>query len=461
VALIPLFKEQLENESKAIAQDRGLEKRGDFLIWWYFRRLVGLTDSEIEEIITDGYDDYGIDVLHIDDSDSTVHFYNFKNPVSLTDAFPSGEVDKLLQGLSLIVRNAIGDAGGNTALKRQATEITKIVPSGYRIHLVHSGTNVQPDIAVKLNSFIAGLQVPEEFCTWNHEDIHALQTRFYTKSRPTVEDQYLYLLDSPPYSVRAAGHDSYMFTMPATELASLYRKHGEALLQQNIRIGQGGKGTNANIRKTASGQESGNFLHYNNGIVFLAETAQYDPMTRKMALSRYQVVNGGQTMRSLSAASSAGELRPDVIVPVRVITSGNDKDFASNVTVNLNNQNRIKDSFLRSNDPQVIQLGAALRTLGWYLERREKEATNLTQQERALIEASIGGHPLAERTKEPREDLRDAGRAMTFEDCDEALDCISAILDQHLLNGATHAEMMRWKLRQLAPWKFKKTETDR
>lgn len=398
MALIQLFKEQLENESKAIAVERGLAKRGDHLIWWYFRRLIGLNDSDIEEFITDGYDDYGIDVLRIDDSDNTVHFYNFKNPMNAADAFPSAEVDKLLTGLNLIIRNELGNAGGNERLKRQAAEITKLIPTGYRIHLVHSGTGFQPDIAVKLNSFIGGLAVSEDFCTWSHEDLGALQAHFYTKSRPTVEDQYLYTLDSPPYSVRAAGHDSYIFTMPAAELASLYQKHGEALLQQNIRIGQGDKGTNANIKKTAAGSDSGNFLHYNNGVVFLAEAARYDPMTRQMSLSRYQVVNGGQTMRSLSAVSANGALKSDVIVPIRVITFGSDKDFASNVTVNLNNQNRIKDSFLRSNDPQVVQLSAALRTLGWYLERREKEAVNLTAMERSALESAIGGHSLVDRT---------------------------------------------------------------
>lgn len=405
MALIPLFKEQLENESKAIAVERSLKKRGDYLIWWYFRRLMDLKDAEIEEFITDGYDDYGIDVLRVEDADKTVHFYNFKNPTNLNDAFPSSEVDKLLTGLGLIIQNELGNAGGNVALKRQAAEILKLIPTGYRIHLVHSGTGMQPDVAVKLNGFIKSvflqsLSAPDEFCTWHHEDIGALQTRFYSRSRPTVEDQFVYKPESAPYSVTAAGHDAYMLTMPATELASLYQRHGEALLQQNIRIGQGDKGTNANIRKTASGTDSGNFLHYNNGVVFLAEVARYDPLTRQLTMSRYQVVNGGQTMRTLSAASGAGELRPDVTVPVRVITSGNDKDFASNVTVNLNNQNRIKDSFLRSNDPQVIQLASALRTLGWYLERREKEAANLTQSERSALEAAIGGHPLDDRTIE-------------------------------------------------------------
>jgi hypothetical protein len=40
--LITLFKEQLENESRALAAANNLQKRGDFLIWWYFTKVVAL-----------------------------------------------------------------------------------------------------------------------------------------------------------------------------------------------------------------------------------------------------------------------------------------------------------------------------------------------------------------------------------------------------------------------------------
>jgi hypothetical protein len=81
---------------------------------------------------------------------------------------------------------------------------------------------------------------------------------------------------------------------------------------------------------------------------------------------------------------------------VRVITSQGDKEFASDVAVNLNNQNRIEPSFLRSNEPRVVQLASALASMGWYLERRESEVEALTPVERAAIESQIGA-PLDER----------------------------------------------------------------
>lgn len=182
--------------------------------------------------------------------------------------------------------------------------------------------------------------------------------------------------------------------MNGSALAELYYQYGEQLLQQNIRVYQGDKGTNASIRKTCAGDESGSFFHYNNGVTFLCETAGWDAFTRKLTLRKAQVVNGGQTVRVLYAASKEAALKPNVLVPVRAITSQGNKEFASNVAVNLNNQNRIEPSFLRSNDPRVHQLSGALASLGWYLERRENEVEGLTDTERTSIETRIG-HSLA------------------------------------------------------------------
>jgi hypothetical protein len=83
-------------------------------------------------------------------------------------------------------------------------------------------------------------------------------------------------------------------------------------------------------------------------------------------------------------------LKGDVLVPVRVITSQGDKQFGNNVAVNLNNQTRLGSSFLRSNDPRVVQLANSLASLGWYLERREDEVRQLTDSEKESAVQRIG-----------------------------------------------------------------------
>ena len=130
-------------------------------------------------------------------------------------------------------------------------------------------------------------------------------------------------------------------------------------------------------------------MHFNNGVTFLSDGASWDAFAHTLTLDRAQIVNGGQTVRVLHSASKDSTLRDDVSVVVRVITSSGNKGFANTVAVTLNNQNRITPSFLRSNDPRVMQLANSLASMGWYLERRQSEVKGFTEAERREAEARI------------------------------------------------------------------------
>ena len=387
--LVSLFKEQLENESTALQDQYGLEKRGDLLIWWYFLRIAELEDTTIEEICCDGGNDLGIDAVWIDD-ENLVHFYQFKNPVDQEAGFPDGEIDKVLSGLRLILNRKHAEIA-NEGLRGRVEEIYQSVRTGYRLHLVSSGAGLARESRIKLDNFKGELEGPsDDFFLWEDVNISILQDRFYRKTLPTVEDPITWELVQAPYQVRSADHDSYVFDLPGRKLAELYEQHGEQLLQQNIRVYEGDKATNNSIRATCTGDHSGNFLHFNNGVTLLADRAAWDAFARSVTLQHTQIVNGGQTVRVLHTAHNAGTLKEDVSVVVRVITSSGDKGFANTVAVNLNNQNRITPSFLRSNDPRIMQLASSLASLGWYLERRQNEVKGLTPVEKREVEARIG-----------------------------------------------------------------------
>ncbi|MEO1329845.1 MAG: AIPR family protein [Pseudomonadota bacterium] len=387
--ILKLFKEQLENEAKGIASEKDIDARGDHLIWWYFLRLEMLEETLVGEIVCDGGGDLGIDAIWIDEN-NIANFYTFKNPLDETKSFPAGEIDKTLSGLRLILeRNHKGIA--NADLRSRVEEIYQTVPSGYFLHVVTSGNGIPDESTAKLESFVGSLGGPsEDFFRWKIEDLKFLQDRFYRRHLPTVEEPISFTIDLPPYQLRSANHDSYLFHVSGSVLADLYKQHGEQLLQQNIRIYQGDSSTNALISQTASGEEAENFIHYNNGVTFLCETASWDGFTKLLTLKKAQVVNGGQTIRVITQARDGRLLKPQVGVPVRVITSQGDKEFASNVAVNLNNQNKIDPSFLRSNEPRIIQLANALESIGWYLERRDGELKSLTDQDKEKIESKIG-----------------------------------------------------------------------
>jgi hypothetical protein len=194
---------------------------------------------------------------------------------------------------------------------------------------------------------------------------------------------------------KVGDHETYIFDLTGEYLAKLYDEHGESILQQNVRMFEGDKGTNLAIAKTASNkEESKDFFHFNNGVSVICDSANFQPFNNKLGLERPQVVNGGQTMRILHRCYKQNILQSDVHVVVRVITTGKDKQFASNVAVNLNNQTRVDNTFLRSNDPRIVQLLHSLATLGYFLERRAGEVDAMLPEELKELENRFGS-PLA------------------------------------------------------------------
>ena len=158
---------------------------------------------------------------------------------------------------------------------------------------------------------------------------------------------------------------------------------------------EGDNSTNLAIEKTASSEEATNFFYYNNGVTIICDAATYNPFNKILEMKRPQIVNGGQTVRIMHKCLIAKKLRTETAVAVRVTTTGGNKDFASNVAINLNNQTRVNNAFLRSNDPRILQLYHSLASIGWHLERRDGEIEALTASERSDLEAKFGS-PLSD-----------------------------------------------------------------
>ena len=387
--LLPLFKSQLEAEFGSLATRLGLTKRGLPLIYWYFERLHEFTDSDVADVVCDGSGDLGIDAIWID-QDELVHFYQFKNPHETDKGISGGEIDKMISGLRLILSKNYS-AIANQELRDRLDEVYQRVPTGYRIHVVSSGMGLEHESVLKLDSLTSELSGPTgTLVKWDEQPLSLLQERFYQQTLPAVAAPLRFDVQTQPYMLKSGSAECYLFSVSGTKLAEIYDEHKEGLLQRNIRVDQRDTATNRSIEGTCAGGDSANFLHFNNGVTFICDKANWDPFQKTLTLERAQVVNGGQTIRAISRASAKGALKSDVVVAARAIASSADKDFANNVAVNQNNQNQLAAGFLRSNDQIVIQLDHALAAKGWFLERREGELKTATASETAGYEQRIG-----------------------------------------------------------------------
>lgn len=392
--ILKLFKEQLNNQISTIVKDQSFDTQGYGFAYWYLRNIGGMTDIEAKEQICDGGGDLGIDAIEI--IDEQVVFYQFKNPVAVDKSLEAAEIDKLISGLELILSREHKNIA-NPELLSRLEEIYSFTPAGYKIVIAVSSLSEMPsDGRSKLDGFCqrnSGLA--RDLFRWEFHNLEAVHNRFYNAHLPTLEATLDLSLNRVPYMTKVGDHETYIFDLSGEYLAKLYDEHGEGILQQNVRMFEGDKGTNLAIAKTASDdEESKDFFHFNNGVSVICDSANFQPFNNQLSLERPQVVNGGQTMRILHRCYKQNVLKSDVHAVVRVITTGKDKEFASNVAVNLNNQTRVDNTFLRSNDPRIVQLLHSLSTLGYFLERRAGEIDAMLPEELKLLEDKFGS-PLA------------------------------------------------------------------
>ncbi len=105
---------------------------------------------------------------------------------------------------------------------------------------------------------------------------------------------------------------------------------------------------NKQILQTARTQPQ-NFFLYNNGISAICESFDVDEKNGRIQAQRFSVINGAQTVRSLSKLE--GGIQPKVLLRITEIPSHRERrDLLRDIVRFNNTQNEIKSSDFRSND---------------------------------------------------------------------------------------------------------------
>lgn len=195
------------------------------------------------------------------------------------------------------------------------------------------------------------------------------------------EDKYWYSYESDE------GLRSYVTTIDASQIHSLYRKKRQALFNLNIRNFIGDTRTNKGILKTVE-KEPHKFFFYNNGISAIASKVIANSKTGELECKNFSIINGAQTFRSVSRAytklgsQSESGVR-DLAVMIKLTETPNifkDTHFVEQVTQYNNTQNAVKISDFRSNDGVQKSLAQYFEQISFrgkkyhYKNKRSKDA---------------------------------------------------------------------------------------
>jgi hypothetical protein len=181
-----------------------------------------------------------------------------------------------------------------------------------------------------------------------------------TNREPIVidfEQQHNHAVRCLPMPIDNQDYQTWLAIVPGVVLADLYQRHGQRLLERNVRAFlQFSTKVNKGIQKTIM-EEPERFLAYNNGLAATASKVELTPDgSAILRIHDLQIVNGGQTTAAICQTRQQKRDAPldRVFVQMKLTelsSSHNTDAFASLIAQFANTQNAIRQADLSANSP--------------------------------------------------------------------------------------------------------------
>lgn len=349
------------------------------------KTILGVSDEEALECLTEGGNDFGVDAIHASDvveDEFTVTLFQGKYKHENLDGGASYPEEGVLKAVTatrfLFDLHAKVDV--NPRLTARIEEVRSLILDGYipriRFVLCNNGATWKRPEA---QAVIDREEFPRDRVSFEHAN-HDSLIQLIQAPKP-IKDTIL-------FSGRAIVEDFnfsrvFIGKVSVREIARIMDAHGDRLLERNIRryLGLlGGHRVNLGIRDTLLDQaERPNFFFYNNGITLICHRFNHDALQKsdhRVLVEGLQIINGGQTCKTIQATLSG--LQGDaanldiafVLVRLYQITEESSA-LASTITYTTNSQNPVDLRDLRSNDRIQQQLELSISQLG-YTYRRQR-----------------------------------------------------------------------------------------
>ena len=372
-----------EQHSTAFAEKLNIndevKRRSTGFVLLVVKLVLDLEDDDALGCLTEGGNDFGIDAMHVggvQDEEFAVTLFQgkYKQTLEGVSGYPENGVTKVIQAVGAIF-DPDKQLTLNDVLKPRVEEIRSLIRDGYlpkvRVILCNNGLKWNQIGQQLIDQAGFGGQVD-----WEHVNQDTL-IGLLQATQP-VNDSIVLTGEAmiENFDYRRA----LIAKMPVTEIAALFNRHGDRLLERNIRryLGMSGNRVNENICNTLKdGNERRNFYFYNNGITFICTKFSHNQLQARnwqVRVEGLQVINGGQTCKTIQSALSetAGGLEDlgTATVLIRLYElPGEEQDLVRNITYATNSQNPVDLRDLRSNDARQRQLEASMDALGFAYRR--------------------------------------------------------------------------------------------
>ncbi len=346
------------------------------------KTVLDLEVDETFDCLTEGGGDFGVDAIHISEEyegEFTVCLFQAKykhKDLSGNSNFPETGIDSLIRAIGLLFDPAAELQHINPRLLAKVEEARSLIRDGFipQVRAIACNNGIKWNTATEeaITRALFGDQV-----TWEHVN-HASLVKILQASKPVTDTLRLSgkaIVEDMDFSRILVGRVS------VTEIAELISRHGDKLLERNIRryLGLQGNRVNEAIRTTLESAERGNFYFYNNGITLTCDKFTYNALQEgdfQVKVENLQIINGGQTCMTIFQTMQQLTLCPNeayVLLRLYQLPSDNE-DLVQRITFATNSQNPVDLRDLRANDQVQRRLEMDIQQLGFAYRRKRSDS---------------------------------------------------------------------------------------
>jgi AIPR protein len=351
--------------------------------------------DELDNVITDGSKDGGIDVIYFDAKEAVLYLGQSKWHDDGHGSLELGDALKFLDGVRKVLDNDLD--GFNERIKSKKSDIERAVfDANAKFILVIAHTGQEPlseEVASAISQYVDAQNDTSELMSFRvlkQPDLHKAVAAGVAGAPISVEIQIAGWgqLREPHYGIYGQ--------VCASDVAVWMQTHGNRLFESNLRQFLGTSTVNQDLVSTLLDRPE-DFWYFNNGITAVATSIAKKPIGGNSTESGifectgFCVVNGAQTVGSIhSAAAQNPGAAAKAMVPVRIISIGGaPAAFSSEVTRCTNTQNAIEKRDFVALDPEQERMRKELHIEGVEYAYKTGTATGTAGKRFDLTEATV------------------------------------------------------------------------
>lgn len=371
----------LDKRVKKYMSDYNLETLGAAFQWVILELILSFNSSEIDEVIVDDGMDGGIDALYISDTD--VHIFTCTYGETFENAaknFPQNKLDSLAITVQKIFSRQLTGSDVNPLLWDKVKDVWSLISTGTPNLIFYVVSNKEEPTVSASHRFEDTLR-PFHFVKFNYLDLEDIVAAILREKHHPVNGECTFI-GRNHFQKSDGPLKATVATISSTDLINLITdptdqsKINEEIFNDNVRIDLGLKNAiNKGIYESAISQTNYEFWYLNNGIMLVCDKCDYVPNSAspRAILTNVQIVNGGQTSRTLFHAYKENPSEvSNIDILVRIVET-KDRSISDRISETANRQTPVNTRDLHANDWIQKKLEEEFLSDGFYYERKKNQ----------------------------------------------------------------------------------------